>query len=133
MEKVKVVEILPISGAGCGSIRISANSVYLDLEYEFEYKDQNITHVGKIKFLSLMAFRFRDEMHGAGYVSGSYDSLVEIQGSEWVKELHKKEPDNLRISVSKLHHYAVFLSSNGYLEVIAEGIKFEKPREGMLG
>ncbi len=123
---------LPIPGSGCGDIRLSADGSQLVAEYEYlsEGDDRNI--VGRLSFSGVTAFRFRNEMHSLGFAEGSYDTLVEIIDSEWRRELLGIEPSGIWGSVENKKHYAVFFSSNGYLEVIAESFEELPSLEGPL-
>ena len=123
---------LPVSGAGCGSIKIIANSVELFLEYEYISEDDENDYVGGIKFIRTDSFRFRKEMLSAGFVQGSYDAIVEIKGSKWHEWLIEIEPNNIGSSTKNKKHFAVFLTNNGYLEVIAEGFEEMRSRKGDL-
>jgi len=75
---------------------------------------------GVLQFGDVTAFRFRDEMHSLGFANESYDCLVEVVESDWHKELCRIEPDHLLVTVKESKHFAVLLSSNGYLEVVAK-------------
>jgi len=44
----------------------------------------------------------------------------------------RNEPKGILGSAKNKHHFAVFLSNNGYLEVIAEGFDVLEPYEGKL-
>lgn len=123
---------LPVSGAGCGSIRVTANSIELKLEYEYVSENDDINHVGQIKFYRTGAYRFRKEILSAGFIEASYDSIVEVKNSKWHKELIKKEPTDVLFSVKEKKHYALLLSNNGYLEVIAESLEVLPDKKGYL-
>lgn len=111
---------LPISGVGCGFIDIRSDGVQLSTGIS----DGQIP-VGTMLFDDVTAFRFRDEMHSLGYADGSYDTVVEIVDSEWVRELLEIEPKQILGSVNGSRHFAVFLSNNGYLEVVAKSVRFQ--------
>lgn len=127
----KILLELPIPGSGCGDIRITASSIELLVEYEY-LEDTGRDLIGRVKFTDLVAFRFRNEMHSAGYCDGSYDSIVEILDSEWIRELLKIEPIGIFNSVRDKRHFAIFLSNNGYIEIIASDFKLLNPRQGFL-
>jgi hypothetical protein len=114
MMSTKVAE-LPMSGSGCGELRIVFDS--LDVVVEYEYGQGA---VGRVRFAAAIAFRFRDEMHSVGYADGSYDTLVRIDDSTWMRQLGEGEPQGIGLGVAGMTHFAVLFSNNGYLEVIAE-------------
>jgi hypothetical protein len=127
--KVQPIHSLATLDSGCGDIRLVFENLELVLQYEFgpEGADQ----VGKVRFVGVVAFRFRNELHSAGFVDGSYDQVVEIVPSEWLTELKTLEPAGFSGLTDK-RHFAVLLSSNGYLEVIAEQMEPEKAIRGLL-
>ena len=122
---------LPIGGEGCGDIRLTAGSVDVQVEYEY-FDASECKMVGIIMFESAIAHRFRNEMHSAGYVNGSYDTIIEVKNSHWLKELRTVEAPGTLYGVSEKTHYALFLSSNGYIEVAAESVKLLPSRQGVL-
>lgn len=125
----RLVRDLPIPGSGCGDIEIRSDGCDLSVEYTYHSKEDGCDVVGSIIFSGVAAFRFRDEMHSAGFLQGSYDSLVEIVGSDWRQELSIIEPGGIWGSVENKKHFAVFFSSNGYLEVIADDFEELRPRK----
>ena len=116
-----VVLNLPISGAGCGAIRLITDGV----EFEVEVFDGQ-RRAGRLVFDTVAAFRFRDEMHSLGYAEDSYDTVVEIEDSDWLKHILSIEPESILLTAKRSKHFAVMLSSNGYLEVIARSVSFER-------
>ena len=123
---------LPITDAGCGTIRIVASSTRLDAEYEYFSRELETDAIGIIRFKDVRAYRFRGELQSLGFVESSYDTLVEIVDSKWRRELLKIEPKGISGGVGSKKHLAVFFSSNGYLEVIAEDFEGLPPRKGLL-
>ena len=81
---------------------------------------------GRLVFDTVAAFRFRDEMHSLGYAEDSYDTVVEIEDSDWLKHILSIEPESILLTAKRSKHFAVMLSSNGYLEVIARSVSFER-------
>ena len=127
--KIEKIVKLPISGSGCGSVKLTSLGVMLLIE--FEYHQEGRDRIGSINFEGVTAYRFRDELHSLGYFKGSYDSLVEIQDSDWIKELLHIEPKGFR-GVGGKRHYALFLSSNGLFEIIADMHELLLEREGKI-
>jgi hypothetical protein len=124
MTAAKVFD-LPISGIGCGEIKIESNGVFLRVSLT-----DGIVDAGQLFFDDVTAFRFRDEMHSRGFIAESYDTLFEIQESAWLKELIEIEPEQILGSVVGSRHFVVFLSSNGYLEVIAKTVELRPCKGG---
>ena len=131
MSTIKKVLDLPIPSSGCGDIRITADSCDLIAEFEYYSKDKK-DMVGQIIFRDLNTFGFKDEKHILNYESGAYDNVVEIVDSEGIKLLQDVEPAGVR-GVEGKKHYAVFFSSNGYLEVVASSCELGEPQESELG
>ncbi|MCK9605334.1 MAG: hypothetical protein M0R33_02665 [Methylomonas sp.] len=115
--------------SGCGDIRITFDSVILLAEYEFRGEGQD--QVGGLQFEDVIAYRFRDEMHSQGFDTSSYDSVVEVIDSDWIAGLVRDEPEGIRGAKGK-KHFAVLLSSNGYLEAVAGSCIEVEPRRGSL-
>ena len=115
----KVID-LPISGVGCGFIDIRSDGVQLSVGIS----DGQIP-AGTVLFDDVTAFRFRDEMHSRGFVGESYDTVVEVIDSDWVRELLEIEPEQILGSAEGSHHFVVLLSSNGYLEVVAKTVHLQ--------
>lgn len=111
---------LPISGVGCGFIDIRSDGVQLAVGIS----DGQVP-VGTIRFDDVTAFRFRDEMHSRGFIGESYDTVVEVIDSDWLQELIAIEPNQILASVKGSRHFAVLLSSNGYLEVITKSVELQ--------
>ena len=64
-----------------------------------------------------------DEMRSRGFCVDSYDTVVQILGSDWKSRLASEEPSGLARSVVSANHFALFISNSGYLEVMAESCK----------
>jgi hypothetical protein len=121
---------LPIPGSGCGDVRITFKD--LAVRAEFEYRSDGKDLIGQLVFRNVVSFRFRDEMHSAGFVVEGYDCVVTVEGSTWLEELNAIEPSGMH-GIAGSKHFAVLLSNNGYLEVVASDVTLEPPRIGLLG
>ena len=117
--KAKKLFDLPISQSGCGNTQFQSDGITGTLL--FEYRLHGKDSVGVIRFKGVVAYRYRDELHSVGFVSEAYESVAEVADSEWCKELQFTGK-----------HIAVFLSSNGYFEVLAESVSLAEPHEGLL-
>jgi hypothetical protein len=110
---------LPIPQSGCGNTELVSDGISVVLR--FEYRREKRDFIGKIQFQGVIAYRYRDELHSLGYSSEAYESVAEILDSPWCSEQKFKG-----------RHFAVFLSSNGYFEVLAENVTLGEPSEGLL-
>lgn len=128
MKPKRLVE-LPVPGSGCGDVQICSEANNIRVEYE--YRRDGVDWVGCVHFLNVIAFRFRDELHSVGYCSESYDSVAQIDGSDWLKELIEGEPSN-KMGLDAEVHFAIFFSSNGYFEAIAEKFEMQTSKRGFL-
>jgi hypothetical protein len=120
---------LPIPQSGCGNTRLSCDG--LNLSIEFEYRSQGTDIIGTICFEAVVAYRFSNEMHSEGFISEAYESVAEVLNSDWKMKLAAIAPAGVTDALSA-RHFAMFLSSNGYFEVLAESVRVEEPRFGLL-
>lgn len=89
----------------------------LTLRYEYD-RDGTTWHSG-IRFKRVLATRTRAERCcTAWHIEGTYDTLVEIKGSEWLDELQRDIPARYR-GEQETHHYMIYLDSAGCFEVVA--------------
>ena len=122
---------LGASGAGCGFTEIISDTVKLSVEYEYFDEDSGCAEtVGEIIFDGVAAYRFHGEYYGSGRPTTGDDTIVEILDSSWISEMNSHYPDGF--PKADLHHFAVFLSNNGFLEVAAGSVSLETPRRGNL-
>ena len=122
---------LPVGDDGCGFIRLLASSIELLVEFEYRHDGKDL--IGGVRFQGMNAHRFFGEMQSRGFIPGSYDTVVEVLESSWREEIIGSEPDGILSSTSDKKHFALFLSSNGYIEVIADSCELLVSREGTLG
>ncbi|WP_395374721.1 hypothetical protein [Marinicella sp. W31] len=130
--KIKKLLELPISSSGCANVKVIASSAELLVIYGFNSRKDSSKLIGQILFDSVISYSFRNTMHSRGYADGSYDSLVEIESSDWMKWLLEIEPPMIGNTVAGKKHFAVFFSENGYLEVVADSYKVLPYEEGRL-
>lgn len=63
---------------------------------------------------------FKEEMSElCTFIPGSYDCVVEIEESDWIKSLAEKDEKKLRFWNPK--HYALYLADYGGVQVLARG------------
>lgn len=74
-----------------------------------------------IKFTLVTAYRFSDEMHCGGFLADSYDSILEVKNSSWLKSICANEPSGHK-ELWRKRHFAMFIRSCGYYEFIADDV-----------
>lgn len=122
---------LPIPNSGCGSIRVTSNSVRLTVEFEYDSVSDG-PQIGALEFHGVIANRFRSEMYSVGFPQDSFDTLVEIIDSDWRDEVFESGSKLSREGPEAFHHFAVFLSNNGLVEVLAKSHDGPHSRSGRL-
>jgi hypothetical protein len=115
---------LSTSGVGCLDTSILFRGSGLVVEYGYETEDG--TWTGAVRFEHVAAFRYADEAHTNPFPQEAYDAVVEVHESEWLKAHRGPGTASPQWPFSK-RHLAVFFSSSGYLEVIAERVEALAP------
>jgi len=70
----------------------------------------------EFSFDGVVAFRHFTE--GFSFISESYEKLIEICNSDWLKELRKMMPD--RFDFCEQKHFAIYTENDGQYEIIAK-------------
>ena len=109
------------------SLKYNQGDAVLLFDYYDEEHDDKIYN-GGILFKSSVAHRHSYEKF-TKYISGTYDKLVEIEGSEWIKELREISPE---WATNELTHYAIYLDRYGLYEFIAQEFSIFEVKEGIL-
>jgi hypothetical protein len=90
---------------------------YGSVTLRFEYDKDGLSYRGGVEFGRVRAYRFRAEGHcSAWHIEGTYDTIVEIEDSDWIKELRAEVADGQ--DIFEMHHYMLFLDGSGCFEVI---------------
>lgn len=110
------------------SIIYEGGNLILLFDYYDENNNDKIFNSG-ILFETTIAHRHSSEKV-TKFISGTYDKLVEVKDSEWLKELTDISPE--WVAWRNFRHYAIYLDSNGFYEVIAENFKILETRDGSL-
>jgi hypothetical protein len=72
---------------------------------------------GGLRFGQVRAFRHRAEGHSTKWhIDEVYDTLVEVEGSEWVAELRRAQKSSWP---PEIHHYMIYIDSAGSYEIAA--------------
>ena len=84
------------------------------------YEQDGQMVAGGLRFGRVRAYRFRAESHcTAWHIEDAYDTLVEVDPSEWVGELLAAEPSETW-GQWKIRHFLIFIDGSGAYEVAAE-------------
>ncbi len=77
-----------------------------------------------ITFHKVRAGRWRAEGHCTKWqIDGAYDTIVEVQGSDWIDEL--SNPESLNPNDEwPMHHFMLYMDSAGCFEFVAESWHF---------
>ncbi|WP_275727456.1 hypothetical protein [Arthrobacter sp. Cr_A7] len=72
----------------------------------------------------MRAYRFRAERHCTLWHSeDAYDTLVEVERSEWAAELLEAQPSDTR-GEWKIRHFLIYISDAGAYEIAAEDFEW---------
>lgn len=92
-------------------------------ELRCTYEREGSMYSGGLQFSRVRAYRFRAESHCTVWHIDAYDTLVEIERSAWVSELHAAEPVDIRDQWT-IRHFMIYIDSAGAYEVAAEGYEW---------
>lgn len=85
----------------------------------FEFKAAGALHHSTLEFSDVRAYRFRAEVHcTAWHIEGAYDSLVEVEYSDWAEQMRCDTATEWR-DHWQLRHYMIYLDSAGCYEFLA--------------
>lgn len=91
--------------------------------YTYFRDDESVN--AEVAFEGVRAYRWRAESHcTAWHVAGTYNTLVEVENSEWIRELVMAEPPQLRVP-HEMRHYMISFDDDGCLEVAARSWSFK--------
>jgi len=89
-------------------------------ELRCTYEHNGSMYVGGLRFERVRAYRFVAEGHCTPWhVEGAYDTLVEVEQSDWIDELLAAEPSETRARW-KIRHFLIYVDGSGAYEVAAE-------------
>ena len=91
-----------------------------DAELRCTYERNGLMYAGGLRFHRVRAYRFRAEGHcTAWHVADAYDTLVEVEHSDWIGELLAAEPSETW-GRWKIRHFLIYIDGSGAYEVAAE-------------
>lgn len=95
-----------------------------DAELRCTYERQGSMFSGGLRFQRLRAYRFRAEGHCTPWhIEDAYDTLVEVEQSEWVGELLAAEPSETW-GQWKIRHFLIYIDGAGAYEIAAEDVEW---------
>jgi hypothetical protein len=119
MNKKRILYSLPVS-----SLEFTTEA-YLDSSgamsaIRFVYKAEGKEVYSGLSFNQVYALRQRSERYcTVWHIEDTYDTLVEVEDSSWVKELREDMSEHYRKDW-RPHHYMIYLDSVGCFEFLAE-------------
>lgn len=97
-----------------------------DLVLNLDFDDDGRNAPSCLRFRKQRAFRNRAEAHcTAWHVEGVYDTVCEVEASNWVEELRATTAPEWR-EFWTLRHFIVYIDGFGCLEVVAESVELEE-------
>lgn len=118
---IKRLLTLRVPGSGCRSTRFTKSGA--DVIAEYEYPGDEYSTIGTLLFVGALAFRYTNERNSRDVPEDAYDSVVQVERSEWLSGLK---------DIAGHRHYGVFFSNVGYLEVVAQDLREWPDRSGTL-
>lgn len=98
-------------------------------EIRYVFRKEDRLFEGGIRFKYVTAQCTLAERCCTVWQTQAYDTLVEIENSEWVKRILEDTPVHKRFC--EFHHYMIYLDSVGCFEFIADSWQaFENPMTG---
>lgn len=95
-----------------------------DAELRYTYERHGSMFAGGLRFHRVRAYRSRAEsLCTAWHIEGAYDTLVEVEPSDWVGELRAAEPSE-SWGRWKIRHFLIYIDSAGAYEVAAEDVEW---------
>ena len=93
-----------------------------DLLLSMDFDDDGQKRLASLRFMKQRAFRKRSETYCTGWhVNDIYDTVCEVQGSDWVNELRAASAPEWR-DQWVMRHFMIYVDSFGCIEVVAESV-----------
>lgn len=123
MQKLKVLELPFASTALVADPTLCADGGDLLLSMEFD--DEGPRYSAQLRFVKERAFRSRSEIYCTSWhVTDTFDTVCEVQESDWVQELRAASVPEWR-DYWVMRHFMIYVDSFGCLEVVAESALLE--------
>lgn len=96
-----------------------------DLLLSMDFDDDGQKRSASVRFVKQRAFRKRSETYCTGWhVNDTYDTVCEVQGSDWVDELRAASVPEWR-DQWVMRHFMIYVDSFGCVEVVAESVALD--------
>lgn len=112
--------ILNTGGIGAVSIDMTHTNCACKLICDCEDENSKPLKI-IIEFSRVTAYRFTCEMYCGGFPDGSYDAILEVKDSDWLKTVCANALRGHK-SPWRQRHFAMFLGSCGCYEFIADDV-----------
>lgn len=112
--------ILNTGGIGAVSIDMTHTNCACKLICDCEDENSKPLKI-IIEFSLVTAYRFTCKMYCGGFPDGSYDAILEVKDSDWLKTVCANAPRGHK-SPWRQRHFAMFLGSCGCYEFIADDV-----------
>lgn len=90
-----------------------------EAELRCTYERKGSLFAGGLRFEGVRAYRFRAESHCTPWhVEAAYDTLVEVEQSDWVRGLLAAEPTGA-LAPWQIKHFLIYVDGSGAYEVAA--------------
>jgi hypothetical protein len=123
MLKLKVLELPLASTAAIGDPALHTDGG--DLLLSLDLDDAGQKRSVRLRFGKQRAFRKRSETYCTSWhVKGTFDTVCEVEGSDWVQELRTAAQPEWR-ERWVMRHFIIYVDSFGCLEVVAESASLD--------
>jgi hypothetical protein len=123
MRKLKILELpLPSTAVIRGPALCTDGG---DLLLSMDFDDAGRRRAARLRFVKQRAFRKRAEsLCTAWHVTDTFDTVCEVQGSDWLQELRSDSAPEWR-DHWVMHHFIIYVDGFGCLEVVAESASLD--------
>ena len=123
MQKLKLLE-LPLASTAVTrgpTLYTDGGELLLSMDFDEDGRKRSAC----IRFTRQRAFLMRSEIYCTPWhVTETFDTVCEVQGSEWVQELRSAAVPEWR-DRWVMRHFMIYLDSFGCLEVVAESVSLD--------
>jgi len=120
----KKILVLPFASTSIISgptLATNASDLLLTMSFDDDGQKRSIN----LRFVKQRAFRKRSESYCTEWhVTGVFDTVCEIQDSDWIDELNSA-PANQNRGKWIMRHFMIYVDSFGCLEVVAESVAID--------
>lgn len=112
-----------------GELPVASTSFISDVDVEvsggaltlrFTFPRDGVPYRGGVRFEKVRAYRWLTEsLCTAWNIEGAYDTIAEVEKSDWVEELQAAEPEHHR-GFWTMRHFMLYVDSAGCFEAVAD-------------